>query len=215
MAMKCRSMTGQDRYAKVIFDRQRSNDEDKRHAGYVANVEALHSNKWEQKIEQPAGGTCACVKFLAEDERHLVDANVSKNAAKYRRHDAQDNRAPRLIAVDDGFLQADDHEEGYGDGIEEKPGDLSADEPPPEQSYRNDRQRGRRQVERIRHPERLDAHQHVAERSAANRRDEAYDTRAKPVEMFHACKAYAGNGTRKGTDEFKRAYEKRDFIRKV
>ena len=47
MAMKCRSMTGQDRYAKVIFDRKRTDDEDERHAGDVADVEALHSNKWE------------------------------------------------------------------------------------------------------------------------------------------------------------------------
>ena len=215
MAMERRSVSGKDRYAKVVFDRKRTNDEYEHNAGDVADIEALHADKGKKEIEQASGGTGARIKFLAEDERHFIDADVAHDAAEDCRHHAQDDCAPRLITVEDRLLQANDHEKRDGDGVEEKPGDLSADEPPPEHANRNHRQRGSHQIQRIGHPKRLDAQQHVAERPAAHRSDEADDARAKPVEMLHAGKAHAGNGTCKGADKFKRTYEERDFVRKI
>ena len=145
-AMERRSVSGKDRYAKVVFDRKRANDEYEHNADDVADVEALHADKGKKEIEQPSGGTCARIKLLAEDERHFVDADVAHDAAENRRHHAQDDCAPRLITVENRLVQANDHEKGDGDGVEEKPGDLSADEPPSEQAYRNNRQRRRRQI---------------------------------------------------------------------
>ena len=215
MAMERRSVSGKDRYAKVVFDRKRTNDEYEHNAGDVADIEALHADKGKKEIEQASGGTGARIKFLAEDERHFIDADVAHDAAEDCRHHAQDDCAPRLITVEDRLLQANDHEKRDGDGVEEKPGDLSADEPPPEHANRNHRQRGSHQIQRIGHPKRLDAQQHVAERPAAHRSDEADYARAKPVEMLHARKAHPGNGTCKGADKFKHTYEERDFVRKV
>ena len=149
VAMERRSVSGKNRYAKVVFDRKRANDEYEHNTDDVTDVEALHADKGKKEIEQSSGGTCARIKFLAENERHFVDADVTHDTAENRRHHAQDDCAPRLITVENRLMQANDHKKGDGDGVEEKPGDLSADEPPPEHANRNHRQRGGHQIQRI------------------------------------------------------------------
>ena len=51
MVVKRRTASAQHRYAEVVLDRQRADDEDDRHAGDVAHVEALHAHEREEEVE--------------------------------------------------------------------------------------------------------------------------------------------------------------------
>ena len=45
VAMERRSVSGKNRYAKVVFDRKRANDEYEHNTDDVTDVEALHADK--------------------------------------------------------------------------------------------------------------------------------------------------------------------------
>ena len=215
VAVECRAMACQHRYAKVVFDRQGAYDENERHAGDVANLYALHAYEGEQEIEQSTGCAGERIELLAEYERNFIDAYVTQNAAEDGRHDAKDDRAPRMISENNCFVQPNHHEERDRDGVEYEPCNLPADEFPSEQAYRNDSQRRCREIKRIGHPERLDTRQDVAKSSAPYSRYETNNARSEPIETLHARKPNSGNGARKSAEKFKYANEDLYFVRKV
>ena len=209
------AVAGEDGDAEVVLDRERADYEDEREPRDVADVDALDADERQQEVEHSARGAGERVELLAEDERHFVDADVAQDAASYRRHHAEDYRAPRLVAVQYRLVEPDHHEERNGDCVEDKPRDLSADEAPPEEPNRDYRERRHDDVGRIGHPERLDAEQHVSQRPAAGGGDEADHARTEPVEALYACEPHARDRARKGADELEHAHEDVDFIRKV
>ena len=199
----------------MVLDCECADYEDDCNTCDVADVDALDAGKWQQEVEHAARRACERVEFLAEDERHFVDTDVAQYASGNRRHYAEYYRAPRLIAVQYRLVEPDHHEERNRDRVEYEPCDLPADEAPPEEPDRDYRERGHDDVGRIGHPEGLDAQQHVAQRSAACRGDEADYACAEPVEALYACETNARDRARKGADELEHAHEDFDFVRKV
>ena len=126
-------MAGEDGDAETVLDCERADHEDDCNAGDVADVDALDANERQEKVEYSSRGAGERVEFLAEDERHFVDANVAQDAACDRRHHAEDYRAPWLVAVQYRLVESDHHEERDRNRVEDEPRDLPADEAPPEE----------------------------------------------------------------------------------
>ena len=95
----------------MVLDCERADYEDDCNTCDVADVDALDAGKRQQEVEHAARGAGERIELLAKDKRHFVDADVAQYAACHRRHNAEDYRAPRVVAVQYRLVEPDHHEE--------------------------------------------------------------------------------------------------------
>lgn len=98
------------------------------------------------------------------------------------------------------FLNADDGEKSQSDGIENEEGVVEPDHVFAQPDYEQEGESRYDQVGNVLHPERGQAQQQVAQRTAADGRDESDHIGSEPVEMFGRSEPDAADGECEGTD---------------
>ena len=151
-------------------------------------------------VDQSAADAGDGVDVFAENKGYFVQQHVAQHTARRTGQRTHDDTHPHRIADGYAFLNADDGEKSQSDGIENEEGVVEPDHVFAQPDYEQEGESRYDQVGNVLHPERGQAQQQVAQRTAADGRDESDHIGSEPVEMFGRSEPDAADGECEGTD---------------
>ena len=167
----------------MVFDRQHT-DGDGDGAGDEGAAFGCPAKVQEKDIDDTAGQTACGIDFLAEDEGHFVNKDITHDTATSTRDATQADGRPRGEPQSQGLLNTDDIEQREANTVKNKPGIVLAHQPLTEDENPYESEDARQQVNRIFEPERRFAYHQVADGATATRRGNAHDEGTKEVEVL-------------------------------
>lgn len=167
----------------MIMDSKQADEDD---SGSTGNLR----NEWRCVIDQREGiddatdETGQCIDVTAEDERYLVDEDVTNHAACSSCEHTHDIGGPQRKAGIVRLLETYDGEERQADGIKEEDGIGDTIDETVEEDEEDQCQTIDGEIDPLRHPERTLSQHQVTKRTSTYGSYHADDEGAKQIKML-------------------------------
>ena len=168
--------------------------EDDEKGGQYLDEDVIHPELAEEHIDEPADEARHGVDVFAEDERHLVEADVAEEPAESAGDDAHHDRNPVAVAHHERPLDAHDGKEPEADGVEDEESRLHVDEVVAKEHHDQKGGKGDEDIRRCEEPKGGQPEHQVAYRPAADSRQQSHDEGAEEVDLLPRRQARPGDG---------------------
>jgi hypothetical protein len=194
----------ENRHTQMVFDRKRTYHKNTYDADDAANAR-IDPERQKYKVEKTARSACKSVNLLTENERDLIDADVTQHTAENGRYDTHYDSLPPAdkragLLGGNHLLHAYDHKNRNRNRIEHKPGYLLGNDASAEKRNSQHGKKRRNQVTGVFHPKRRFLHKDIAQGPPAESGYESDHIRPEPVEVLDAGHAHAGYRADKSPD---------------